>query len=53
MANINNYPDYATEYPYITVTLDSDGEFWFYGAYRTWDKANEVAQMIDGIIVIQ
>ena len=50
MTTINNLPNYAYNYPYIVVTKDNDG-FWFYGAYKTFDKAQAVADNINGYVV--
>ena len=50
MEQIMNLPEYAINYPYIVVS-EVDGDFWFYGAYATWEKANTAAQMMDGYII--
>ena len=49
---INNYKEYARNYGFVVVRL-VDSEMWFYGAYETLDKASDVAQMIDGLVVFQ
>lgn len=50
MEYINNLPNYAYEYPFIVVRV-CDGEFWFWGAYKTNHRAFEVASEIDGTVV--
>lgn len=47
---INNVPAYVTEKPFI-VARNIDGSLWFYGAYDTAGKANEVAVEVDGIVI--
>lgn len=47
---IYNMPAYATEYPYIVVTVEED-YIWFYGAYSTRVKAVEVALEIGGCVL--
>lgn len=49
MEKIVNLPAYATEYRYIVAT-ESDGDFWFYGAYSDGRKAEQVALSIGGEI---
>ena len=39
---VNNLEEYAFNHNYIVVRL-VNGEFWFYGAYDTEERANEVA----------
>lgn len=48
--SINNMPSYAKDYEYIVARL-VDCELWFYGAYDSKDKAEEVAYEIEGLIV--
>lgn len=50
MPKINNIPDYAKEYDFI-VARECDGEFWFYGAYETVNRAMEVAIAVDGHVI--
>lgn len=46
---IENLPNYAEMYQYVVVSkVDSD--YWFYGAYNSYDEANEIAQYIDGMV---
>lgn len=47
---VNNMPTYAKEYNYI-VARECDGEYWFYGAYETADRANRVAVEVGGVVV--
>ncbi len=47
---INNLPDYASEYPFIVATGELE-DLWFYGAYNTFEKANEVAEQVDGVVI--
>ena len=47
---INNLPDYASEYPFI-VARGEIGDLWFYGAYETLERADEVARQVDGIVI--
>ena len=44
---INNLPDYYTGYPYTVARL-CEGEYWFYGSYRTAERAYEVAEAVGG-----
>lgn len=44
---INNLPDYYTGYPYTVARL-YEGEYWFYGSYRTAERAYEVAEAEGG-----
>ena len=52
MTHIKNLPDYAYNYDFIVVRV-CDDDFWFWGAYDTFDKAQKVADDIDGIVVIK
>ena len=47
---INNEPDYAKNYEYIVARI-SNGEFWFWGAYETKNRAEEVSHTVNGIII--
>ena len=47
---INNLPNYAKDYDFI-VARNCDGELWFYGAYKTVEKAVEVAVAVDGHVI--
>lgn len=49
IAEINNTPDYAEEYPYI-VARPCETTLWFYGAYDTEARAKEVAFEVDGLV---
>ena len=44
---INNIPEYAKNREYI-VCRYVDDELWFYGAYESQERAEEVAEMVDG-----
>ena len=46
---INNLPANFTDYPYIVARL-YEGEFWFWGAYRDHNCANEAALEEDGVV---
>ena len=46
---INNTPDYAKENKYI-VAIEEDGEFWFWGAFNDFNKAENAAREIEGKI---
>ena len=48
--SIDNMPSYAKDYEYIVARL-VDCELWFYGAYDSKDKAEEVAYEIEGLVV--
>lgn len=37
---IHNIPSYALDYKFIAFR-EVDGEFWFYGAYSSYESANE------------
>lgn len=47
---INNYPEYTNEYPF-TVARVVDRKLWFYGAYKSKERALEVAEEVDGVII--
>lgn len=47
---IKNLPNYAKDYDFI-VARNCDGQFWFYGAYETVEKAVEVAVAVDGHVI--
>lgn len=47
--NINNLPEYASDYEFIVVRF-IDCALWFYGAYTDGFKADAIATEIDGII---
>ena len=47
---INNLPAYANEYAY-SVARFVDDELWFYGAYENENRADEVANEINGIVI--
>lgn len=48
---INNLPKDVKETAYIVCSMVND-ELWFYGAYNNKEKAEEVAEMYDGLTVI-
>lgn len=47
MTTINNLKPYYTAYPY-TVARVVDGDWWFWGCFRTFERAAEVADALDG-----
>lgn len=47
MINIQNMPEYAYEYDFV-VARECDGDFWFYGAYKTEKRAYKVALEVGG-----
>lgn len=47
---INNLPNYAKDYDFI-VARKCDGELWFYGAYKTVERAVKVAVEVDGYVI--
>ena len=47
--HINNMPEYAKDYEFI-VARQSDGEFWFWGAWENGFEADKVAHEIGGIV---
>lgn len=47
MMNIQNMPEYAWEYDFV-VARECDGDFWFFGAYETEERAYEVALEVGG-----
>lgn len=49
MPNVKNMPEYAKNHKYIVVR-EVEREFWFYGAYDAIDKAERIAEAIDGYI---
>jgi hypothetical protein len=49
--NVRNLPDYAKRYMFIVSRL-CDGELWFWGAYETKERANEVAKEIGGVVTL-
>ena len=46
---INNVAAYAEKYEFI-VARPVDGEFWFWGAYRTKADAKEAAEEVEGFV---
>ena len=50
MANINNLPEYAYDYPFIVAVGELE-DLWFYGAFRDFNSAQRVADDVDGIVV--
>ena len=49
---IHNVPEYAKNYPYLVVNL-VEGEFQFWGAYKTLTKASEVASTICTYVIFK
>lgn len=47
---VYNVPAYAAEYPYVVVR-ETEGEYWFYGAYETYARAVDVAYEVRGYVV--
>lgn len=47
MTTINNLPDYFTEYPFL-VARRVDGDWWFWGSYKTRERAANAAWDNDG-----
>lgn len=48
---INNVPDYADEFPYITCSTDSESNFWFFGAYDEYANALKAADsIVNGVV---
>ncbi len=42
---INNIPETAKAYPFIVAQFDEDTKtLWYYGAYKTIEKAQEAAR---------
>ena len=48
---INNLPEGITSNLYVVCTMVDD-ELWYYGAYSTLAKAEEVAEMDDSFTII-
>jgi hypothetical protein len=48
---INNMPEGIDANAYVVCTRVDD-ELWFYGAYSTYEKAEEVAEMDDDFTII-
>lgn len=47
---INNVPAYAADYECIVARECAD-ELWFWGAWRTYQQALEVAAEVGGVVV--
>lgn len=47
---IQNLPEYAKNYKYIVVSNFLGNEYWFYGAYNDIEKAQRIAQEINGLV---
>ena len=47
---VNNVSEYGKTCKYLVCRV-VDGQAWFYGAWNDYDKALEVAQEIDGVVV--
>lgn len=43
--DVSNVPEHAQTIPYFVVTY-FDNQCWFYGAYKTKEKANAVQQIL-------
>lgn len=49
---VKNMPAYADKYRYVVARRADDwGDLWFYGAWDDEDKAREVTNEIDGMVV--
>lgn len=48
--HIINLPESALDYRFA-VARDEDGSLWFWGAYDDRDKANNIAEEVDGVVV--
>ena len=48
---INNFPDYVTVDMYVVANV-CDHELWFYGAYKTEERALEVADWLGDTAVV-
>lgn len=46
---VKNLPNYAKKYMFLVCRF-CDGEYWFYGAYATKHRADEVAHEIGGVV---
>ena len=42
MTIINNLPDYYTEYPFLVARV-YEGNWWFWGCYKTHERAADAA----------
>lgn len=52
---IKNFPegDIMDCYPYITVRYDDvHGDFWYWSAFDSMDRAQQAAKEIDGFVVV-
>ena len=49
--SVYNTPDYAENHNFIVSRL-VENNLWFYGAYDEIEKAREVAEEIDGLVVV-
>lgn len=47
---VNNVPDYANDRSFWVVKYDA-GRLWFYGAYTDENRALDVANDEDGLVV--
>lgn len=53
-ADINNMPDHIEEDgSYLVVRRDFDGKLWYYGKYKTRDRAETVAVEINNGLVLK
>ncbi len=43
-------PAYAHDFPFV-VAREVDGEFWFWGAYESFESADTVADEVGGWVV--
>lgn len=50
--SVKNMPAYAAKYRYIVAHRAGDwDDLWFYGAWDDAEKAQEVANEIDGVVI--
>lgn len=47
---VKNVPEYAWGYKYWVVT-ELGEDLWFYGAYDSSDRANQIALDLDKIVI--
>lgn len=50
MESIKNVANYAKDYKYIVARRENNN-LWFWGAWNDRDKANKVADEINGIVI--
>lgn len=50
--SVKNMPAYASKHKYIVARRAGDwDDLWFYGAWDDAEKAQEVANEIDGVVI--